>query len=1025
MPETKDKNEPVVSTTSEETTERLQEAADTGNPATKTLPITTDQNIELPSLPQLEIDGLNEKLVPSNELSVKELIQDLSKNFSKYKPNDLKANLPNMSLGNRFVVNEFIFSNGYLNKQQQERLHIQASTIDLLARTIKKHDNGIEFLSIESDKYHRANNDPKYVEEVSRLGSNIATLIRSPAQLDAFVKLVDGAKCPLYEMHLSLFAQHASHYDHPLYASAAKAWIYEPCIELELASELGEKIKYPWQALAMKPAIEHVFENDFGRKGSYIDFYESLRNDATMRDKVIAAYDAMIGKGAEHVLTTSKGSTIVDIIDYRHPKLDKSTKDLLAYALQSLGENDKTKVFDIVRSVPTSTFSDINRVDSIEEPLQALKLSLTFGKGRTWETWLKLQGELGRSVHDATFWLPERPHDPSLSAWLIKYAKADIANSKNPDYEPKPIEELRQIAERWDRLSTADREGTYNQILDRTNSLHFDVIKDQKFADEAYKAKAREDHYASQEFLYMNSIDLETVFPKDKIWTSQDGNYIGRFLPQDDPRRLFLGHYTGCCQYIDGDGDYAARYGQQNPNADFFVVEDKAGSIKAFSLTWQNEQGEICFDNIEIAKDDSTKPPKDIDHKAAVEVYQNAANDLVENAPKVTVGLRYTKLSMPDSWTKADGEQMAKLPSNYTGVDTDSVAQGQVILASNSNFEKTDKSTSNIWVHAGDAKDLSAIEQISMLSGKRENIVGSDIKFIVLNTREHGVIGYAALNTKNNNVNSIDMHPNFKDPVNSQKLIDALAQYMERSGHEWSAQVSEETKNALISRGLIQIKSAEPVAKNNKESMYKIAFRPSTDEEKQAFREKGIDILVQEIVSKIPAQELHLNSHDGSIINAIDKLIEAKRLQLDWEPNDRIIKEQIADLAMIKKQYTSNKDYASQLHDRLNRNQSNVATTNNIEITFFDPAFSGIDTEAVKADGIEITRSNASSSSITSHVKHSQGEWREERESSKANKKSHSSGKAILGLMLLSSAIKLWSNRHEQSISSMKYEISP
>lgn len=77
---------------------------------------------------------------------------------------------------------------------------------------------------------------------------------------------------------------------------------------------------------------------------------------------------------------------------------------------------------------------------------------------------------------------------------------------------------------------------------------------------------------------------------------------IFKRLDYNDPRILFIGAYTNCCE----------RYSEKRPNitssivhaletreSAFYVVEDAAGKILTHSWVWKGSKGDLCFDGFE------------------------------------------------------------------------------------------------------------------------------------------------------------------------------------------------------------------------------------------------------------------------------------------------------------------------------------------------------------------------------------------------------------------------------------------
>jgi hypothetical protein len=163
---------------------------------------------------------------------------------------------------------------------------------------------------------------------------------------------------------------------------------------------------------------------------------------------------------------------------------------------------------------------------------------------------------------------------------------------------------------------------------------------DRKFAIEFAENIDLDDDYSSEssdsEILY---VGLERVYLEGKkvplpnwaSFTETLNNITMRFLPRDDPKGMFLGVYTGCCQHIKGYAGSCAMDGHLNKNA-AFVVFEKYESIIAQSYVWSDEDGNICFDSIE--KKDRFN---NIDNDEIKELLITFASSLPSNI-KCTVG---------------------------------------------------------------------------------------------------------------------------------------------------------------------------------------------------------------------------------------------------------------------------------------------------------------------------------------------------------------------------------------------------
>ena len=65
-----------------------------------------------------------------------------------------------------------------------------------------------------------------------------------------------------------------------------------------------------------------------------------------------------------------------------------------------------------------------------------------------------------------------------------------------------------------------------------------------------------------------------------------------------------LGDLTNCCQRLEDAGETAMMHGFLNPDAGFWIIEDKDGKIKAQAEIWKTNDGDLVFDNIEFADTD-------------------------------------------------------------------------------------------------------------------------------------------------------------------------------------------------------------------------------------------------------------------------------------------------------------------------------------------------------------------------------------------------------------------------------------
>ena len=79
-----------------------------------------------------------------------------------------------------------------------------------------------------------------------------------------------------------------------------------------------------------------------------------------------------------------------------------------------------------------------------------------------------------------------------------------------------------------------------------------------------------------------------------------------------------LGELTDCCQCFGSAGETAMMHGFLNPDAGFWVIEDKDGTVKAQAEVWEANGSTLVFDNIEFAHTDNAGAGKRIEQLRGV-----------------------------------------------------------------------------------------------------------------------------------------------------------------------------------------------------------------------------------------------------------------------------------------------------------------------------------------------------------------------------------------------------------------------
>ena len=105
-----------------------------------------------------------------------------------------------------------------------------------------------------------------------------------------------------------------------------------------------------------------------------------------------------------------------------------------------------------------------------------------------------------------------------------------------------------------------------------------------------------------------------------------------------------LGELTNCCQRLKGAGETAMMHGFLNPDAGFWVIEDKDGKVRAQAEIWETGKGVLVFDNIEFADTDSGHRAERINQLRGV----IAAWAMESSYKNIIMGCGFSKLGTTD-----------------------------------------------------------------------------------------------------------------------------------------------------------------------------------------------------------------------------------------------------------------------------------------------------------------------------------------------------------------------------------------
>lgn len=229
----------------------------------------------------------------------------------------------------------------------------------------------------------------------------------------------------------------------------------------------------------------------------------------------------------------------------------------------------------------------------------ATRLALCFNK--QWQRYLqageqaaKAAGRSSISIHELTYWLPMNEASKDFGDWLIQSRRVQAIFTGE-----KGEIGLRRIGEEFGDLSDEDRRTPVNQLISRLRARGYGKLGELPYGQLAAEIDVPVSRATETATRWVRALHQPSPFPLTKVWTDDTTGLKGYFLPRHDPRGLWLGHLTDCCQYPGSAGQACAWAGHENPGMGFFIVEDRNGTVVAQSWTWADGKGGVCFDNVE------------------------------------------------------------------------------------------------------------------------------------------------------------------------------------------------------------------------------------------------------------------------------------------------------------------------------------------------------------------------------------------------------------------------------------------
>ncbi|HEY9755825.1 MAG TPA: hypothetical protein V6C97_11730 [Oculatellaceae cyanobacterium] len=639
--------------------------------------------------------------------------------------------------------------------------------------------------------------------------SDAATLMRM-ARWSRIDEIPDEAIKPISSHYHWTEEQFGPDTDPQTLVKAAQGWRFVPEVNTELAIKIGE----------MEPQSQFSASQAFNKT---IEHFGVERDDAAklfVGEKAAEA-EAFMLKQIEEL----SGQRTRLLIKHANPvSLPVAVHSLLSGTLEPShrvaliqGLNMFKRPTEILATMDPTTFREAydalvrdNPHDKVDwskryfgwHERSAVVLATVF-KGN-WKNWLDSQSRAGRDNYDATTWLTARP--PAAIKGLGSFLLENNARAVN---------HLERVADAWmDIKDTPSR--AFNDLLNQALLNRYEKIEDPAFAREASLWNVKTEDYPQFEKRYIASKSVPMPFPTDQSWSAE--GLTGRFIPRDDPRGLFVGEHTNCCQHPGGNADSSAWYGQENPKSGFFVIENANKDIVAQSWTVVTDDGGLIFDNVEA---------KGLGNQqgAALSIYKQAAESLAGKFHTITMGVSNSDLNVESLPLAANKTQL--LPRDFSGY-TD--AGMQVLLASSE--QAAPKPGPRPIVRGALSLDkpiMTSIAENRFPDGWTHLPWEPQTRGLVVQDADGKVQGYALYEPSNHYISDMAVRVT-ADANYGYLLTTGLFRIIRSLGGEWSADMRESTSYRMVTKagekGRIKIVSDKVTdAPMGNEPMHHVVFR--------------------------------------------------------------------------------------------------------------------------------------------------------------------------------------------------------
>lgn len=145
----------------------------------------------------------------------------------------------------------------------------------------------------------------------------------------------------------------------------------------------------------------------------------------------------------------------------------------------------------------------------------------------------------------------------------------------------------------------------YGDVYDRLSQIQFNG-RSLEFSSFNAQYLSSQEQYEKAENIYFEGALTPSRFADKPIVYNPDQTFRCRVAPKNDPRILFVGHYTSCCQSFDDSGAACAIDSVVNPHSGCLLFEKKTnGDWKICGCSWfyESQKGAykvLTFDNVEV-----------------------------------------------------------------------------------------------------------------------------------------------------------------------------------------------------------------------------------------------------------------------------------------------------------------------------------------------------------------------------------------------------------------------------------------